>query len=333
MQRFASLFAATALVAAIVAGYLFVQLRAEHLRSAQLRERIVQLEVAQRAALASAPIEPSGPRGRPMHDLPVAPEGSEAASVPAQGGTPVAEARPNASRMNNRDLMKDPDFRAAQLAQRRMQLQRNYADLAKELSLSPAQVDALFDLMARQQLARMSEPGVIAANAQSANDEASRSALRNAMEESRRAQEAEIATLLGDAKFREFKEYQDTMGARQRVTQLRSQLAMQGQLLAEEQVKPMITAMAAEQKLVSQQMAERERPQRGDATAQIAYREAALKITEESNRRLLRAASSHLDAKQLESLEALLEQDATMSRTNLRLQRARMDAQGRSEDQ
>lgn len=327
MQRFAPLFAATTLIAGMVAAYLFQQLRAEHLRSAQLQERIAQLEFAQGAKAASAPVAAGNRSAQAASAQPV-----EAAASTPQQGKAVEVSRPNPSRANMQDLMKDPDFRAAQLAQRRVQLQRTYADLARELNLTPAQVDALFDLMARQQLARMSEPAVIAANGQ-ANDEASRRALRNAMEESRRVQDAEIATLLGDSKYREFKEYQDTMGARQRVTQLRSQLAAQGQLLTEEQVKPMVTAMAAEQKLLNQQMAGRERPPQGDASGQIAYREEALRITEESNRRLLRAAASHLDAKQVEALETLLEQDMAMSRTNLRLQRARMAAQGRPEEQ
>jgi hypothetical protein len=326
MQRFASLFAATAAIAGMVAAYLFLQLRAEHLRSTRLQERIAQLEFAQLAKQASVSVAPVVTGTQPARAASAQP--AEAANPTLQTVRAAEVPRVNASRANLANLMKDPVFRAAQLEQRRIQLQRSYADLAKELNLTPAQVDALFDLMAGQQLARISEPAVLAANGQ-ANDEASRRALRNALEESRRAQDAEIATLLGDSKYQEFKEYQETMGARQRVTHLRSQLAAQGQLLTEEQTKPLVTAMAAEQKLRDQQMAGRERPTQGDARAQMAFQEQALKSSEESNRRLLRAAAAHLDAGQVTALEALLEQELAMSRAALRVQQARLEAQGR----
>ncbi len=329
MHRFAPLFAASTLVVAIVAAYLFLQLRAEHLRVRQLQERIAQLEFAQGASLASASVAPAVARSQPA-------QASSAGQVavaesPGQDTRAVEVPRPNAARGNVRDLLKDPDFRAAQLAQRRAQLQRTYAALVRELNLTPAQADALFDLMARQQLARMSEPARSVANGQLPGEDAQQ-VMRNAIQETRRTQDAEIATLLGDAAFQQFKEYQDTLGARQRVTQLRAQLAAQGQLLADEQFKPLITAVAAEQKLQSQQRMDRE-PTRGDAAAQMANQEQSLKFTEESNRRLVRAAGSHLDSGQLQALEALLEQDLTMLRANLRVQKARLDAQGRSEDQ
>lgn len=330
MQRFAPLFAASTLVVAIVAGYLFLQLRAEHLRSRQLQERLAQLEFAQGAIHASVAVAPAVTGSQPA---PASSAGQVAAAgLPGQNTMATEVSRPNAARVDVRDLLKDPDFRAAQLAQRRAQLQRTYAALVRELQLTPAQADALFDLMAKQQLARMSEPARMVANGQVPGEEAQQ-AMRNAIQENRRAQDAEIATLLGDAAFVQFKEYQDTLGARQRVTQLRAQLAAQGQLLTEEQFKPLITAVAAEQKLQGQQMADREPSTRGNAAAQLAYREQSLKATEESNRRLVRAASPYLDSTQLEALAALLEQDLAMLRANLRVQQARMEAQGRSEDQ
>ncbi len=329
MQRFAPLFAASTLVVAIVAAYLFLQLRTEHQRTRQLQERIAELEFAQGAIVASASVAPAVAGRQPA---PASPAGQVAAVESSGQGSAAAEvARPNAARMNARGLMKDPDFRAAQLAQRRAQLQRTYAALVRELQLTPAQADALFDLMAKQQLARMSEPARMVSSGQVQGEDAQQ-AMRNAIQENRRAQDAEIATLLGDAAFQQFREYQDTLGARQRVTQLRAQLAAQGQLLTDEQFKPMIAAVAAEQKLQGQQVNDRE-PTRGDAAAQMAYREQSLKFTEESNRRMLRAAASYLDSGQLEALETLLEQDLDMLRANLRVQQARMDAQGRSEGQ
>jgi len=312
MPRLTPLFAATTVVAAIIAGYLWKQLDAERVANAQLQQRLAQFDMnpppprrsdAPRVAAAAAPSQAQAP----------------AAPVQAAAARTSGNAARAALSINIRDLFKDPDYREAQRAQLRMQLPQNYPDLAKELGLTPAEAGAFFDLLARQQVDLL-------ANSLSSSEDSDevRQAAQRAAAELSRTQQGEIEGLLGASKYQQWKDYQQTLGARQQVNQLRTTLASAGQPLADDQAAPLLATLTAEQKRRAEEARSRTYPT--DPAAQLDFEEQNLKDTEASNNRVLDAAQSFLSAAQLAALKSSMTQQLAMSRAFQKARRAQLDA-------
>ena len=113
--------------------------------------------------------------------------------------------------MSIRDQLNDPDYREAQRAQIRNSMPQRYPDVAKVLDFTQEQVDAFFDLLARQQFDQM-------VNTFSANDseESRQQAVRAGIELARR-QQTEIESQIGAVKYQKWRDYQQTLVARQHV--------------------------------------------------------------------------------------------------------------------
>ncbi len=206
----------------------------------------------------------------------------------------------------------------------RASIAQNYPGLAKELGLTPEQAGKLFDLMTKNQLASLGD------SLPDGTDEATVRAAASARQENARKQDAEVASLLGDAKYQQFKDYQQTLGARQQVSRLSSALESSGEPLGEQQQQQLITALAADQKRQVEEARQVARPAASGPRDQLAMMEDSLQRTEENNRRTLDAASSYLNSEQLDAFRKMQNQNLAMSRAVLRAQRAQQDGQGQS---
>lgn len=294
MNRLAVTFAATTLVSAIVAVHLWRQLHVERERSSQL-----QAQLAAEAAARSVAKDTGATIPAPgLND-------SEAQSASGGDGAPVSETsadtpardrrRATAIASGIRDMLRDPESRDMVSAQLEAVLPRMYPDLAQQLGLSPEELARLHELLARQQLDGASN--LLDANAAGTRDPA---ALQGAVEALRRASEAKIATLLG-SKYSRWQEYQESLPARQQVTQVRTRLASGGNPLDDTQAAAMIAALSAEQKRMGLQASPL------DAQGSIAARL-------ESNRHLREIAARHLTQPQLQSFNRMLEQEERLIR-------------------
>jgi hypothetical protein len=150
-------------------------------------------------------------------------------------------------REQQRELLKDPQYRAAMLVQQRTGIAQYYKDVGIELGLGAEKTDALLDLLAEQQVRRMEQPPLAYEPGQAPEiGEAQRSQERfQAMQQ--RNQE-ELGALLGADKAQAFKDYQSNAGARQMVHGMRDTLASQGMPLDDDTVRSMVQAVGESQR-------------------------------------------------------------------------------------
>lgn len=286
-----------AILLAFVSANLWHRLRAEQQLTAELREQIAE---STNRGYAAMPAQRGDARAESAAPAPTN-SGANPESLPRRL-EPVPAASLNAALINSpeRDLMSDPEYRKARLIQARMGLKRIYTGLAEEVGLSEKEIEQLFDILASQQV----DPAL------------NRSA--NA--------EDPVRALLGPDRQAKWQDYQQTLSARSRASQMSGMLASSGAPLTEAQLRPLTTALIAEEKFVrEQQPASRlTGPMTPELRAQ--QQEDSINRQEESNRRYLETAAPYMSAQQLTLVRETLEQQIAISRANARMQRQRAEA-------
>lgn len=324
--------AALAVVSGIVSVNMWRELHAERQLTATLRQQLSESQTAMPASISS-----------PIQTMLYPGPGVAAPAVPMSGGEPeVPEAARPADRpapamdvarliFNQQEMMKDPEYRKARLAQTRMSAPQNYPGLVEELGLTPEEADRLFDVLAENQL-EMNDVSMLAAtiNGVPPDPSALEDASRRRTEMQRR-QDEQLMAMLGSARFSQWQDYQQSQGARLQVAQLGRTLDGIGMSLSPEQSRPLVAAYVAEQK---RQRDENQRmfanvQQLGPAD-QARMMEERHKQQAESNRRIVDAAKPHLSSQQIEALQASLDQQLVMSRATSRMLRQQMEVQGQS---
>ncbi len=221
------------------------------------------------------------------------------------------------------DLMRDPEYRKARLTQLKMNLRRNYTDVAEELGLSEKETERLFDLLAEQQLG----PGVsVQVGPDGQVDRQAVEEIRRLRDETQRQQQEALLALLGPGRQTRWQEYQQSLSARSRATSMTSMLASSGYPLTETQLRPLTTALIAEEKFVRQQQSTSRPPAAMTPQTMAQQQEEEVNRQEESNRRYLEAAQPYMSSQQLNLVRETLEQQIAISRANARAQRQRMEA-------
>lgn len=322
--------------------YFWNQTQHERQRAAALETRVAELERTQT-------VERDNPFAAPAVEQTETPApATSASSPPATAATAVVTSRLGAAPMasfsrmevsgNNEEirkrivrqqqaLMNDPEYREAMRTQHRMGLNQSYPDLAEELGLSAEQANRFLDLLVDQQLRFSQDADAFSGRP---SDPTQIAEMQRKAEERHRANQAEIAALLGDGGMQQWQEYQQTMGSRFRIRQLSSALEGTGSPLTPDQAKPLRQALAQREKQMMQEM-QRNPPQwpTGKITAsdRLKLEEDQLERMEEANKRTRAAVSHILTSDQLEAYERMHEQELKMQRAHLRIQRAQIEAQ------
>ena len=205
-----------------------------------------------------------------------------------------------------RAMLQNAEYRDLLRARQRVSLGYSHPDLPAMLQISKEQARQLLDLLADQQV-----------RAQAATDPlgpgpADPAAVQEFMEntqERQRANDAEIAALLGDGKFQEWKEYEQSGMARFHVQRLQQVLPPEARLRSD-QLRPLVTAIAREQRQMFDETAltipQNEVP---DDAWQSRMRESHMQRMSATHQRILDASASILSSQQLESFRSLLQQD------------------------
>jgi hypothetical protein len=324
--------AGLALFSGVVAVNLWRELRAERVVTTELRAQLLGSQAA-----PWVPASAGAPVNQPASGEMLASQSAAAKPEPAaiaEGDKPAPQAAQNTDVtrfvFNQQEMMKDPEYRKARLAQTRMSLPQNYPDLVEELGLTPEEADRLFSLMAENQL-EMSDLSMAAATINGVPpDPAAMEDVNRRRPEMQRRHDDALMSMLGSSRYSQYQDYQQTRPARQQVLQLSRALEGVGMPLTAEQSRPLTAAYIAEQKR------QREEIQRlaSSNTRQLGPQEQARMLEEryeqqaESNRRLLDTAKAHLSSQQLETLQASLDQQLAMNRASSRLLRQQMEAQG-----
>ncbi len=310
-------------ISGIVSVNLWRELRADRQLIAELRAQVAQSNNADRRPMlpTQRTIEsppPVASIAKTSGDGPIAPPVKV-----GQSGQPLLPIQ-NLVNLES-DLMKDPEYRKARLAQTRLNIPRNYPGLAEELGLSEKEADQVFDLLAEQQL---NTNLILPPNATPEEQRALLDEMRRTTQASQRKLDEALSGMLGGTKYAQWQDYQQTRGARTQAAQLGTTLASAGMPMSDAQMRPLTAALITEQKRQRDDMQTLMRDiGPADAQNQARLQEMFLKRQEESNRRILEAAAPHLNAQQLAALRANFETQDAMRRASNRIQQARDAAQ------
>lgn len=294
MNKATALFAITTVILAATSLYLAQSLR---------------LERARLAAVVSAQPRLSTPAPEPPQQPP-ATAPSKPPTVRATSATPAVQPSKPAGEKSQLALpprVVNRSARSADLAVRRLDMEKKYVDLAAALNLQPDEAARVFELLAKQDLADV-EDDMARERAGVAGRERQRERERR-----QQANSAELAALLGEDRAADWNKYMNSLGARAEVGALRVQLADSDYPLRRDQYEPLVAVLATEQ---VRHNADREQLRRGmrdlaNPTPQetIEYMDRRLDLIEGSLARRRRAAESILDSEQLRSYQAMLERE------------------------
>lgn len=232
MHKIALVLAIAAVGEGLLALHLVRQLHEERESARALQTRVVELErrAPQPAEGATLVPVPAQPAAAPFTVVkPVAPAHQPQPVVPTEPDAEAMRAQMIANSERQRSLLRDPEYREAMVAQQKVMLMRMNPDMAKDLELSPDQMDRLYTTLGEQYVRQMeaqeylgdvaTDPEGVSARMREANRKSA---------EQREANLAEIRKVLGDAKYREFEQYQYMFGARSEASRIRESLATAG---------------------------------------------------------------------------------------------------------
>jgi hypothetical protein len=350
-----ALIAAT-FVCGSASAFLWQELRTEREQTRTLQARVAQLEQA--SSSASAPLSKPKPPENPPTSQAIAEPPSQASVAPKQpmstvaavggwspfgvvassGGTrmdPEMQRRMQENFEQQRRLLQDPEYRDLMRNQQKMGMKRMYSDMEIMLDMSKEEVDRVLDVLAEQQVRSMEQQRPFLAPPDgSPPDEAAIREHHRALQEIQRKNEAELSAAMG-SKYRDWQQYQQTMGARQQVMRLRETLAGSNEPIRQDQIKPLVQAMAREQQLSQQQVPAIRRSIPGTQVSTddtLRMQEEWLERTTQTHQRVRDSVSSLLTPSQMEHLQEQQDQERKMLELNIRAMRARVaEAQARGE--
>lgn len=325
--------------------YLWQELGDEREQRTTLQSRVMELERSQPIARSAPPVElidpaplPENPPAAPENPQPPAPAMRPTGALPAPAMSGVWSATPPdpelrrrimESREQHMRMLKDPEYRELMRSQHRLGLEQAYADLGPLLGLTADEADRLLDVLAEHSIRNMEQPPMFGPTPGAPPDQADIRERQQAFAEQRKNNEAEIAAVLGP-KYGEWQAYQQNGWARGQVTRLRQTLALSGEPLRQDQIKPLVDAIAREQS-PAQMASPYTISGRPNAEMQARTAEDMLERTRQSNERIRMAASGWLSPAQLEQLQRQQERELKMQELAVRQQRARAEAQARGE--
>lgn len=330
-------------------AFFWNELRTERQVSQRLEARLARLEQTDRAK----PVAPA-----PQVQLPPAPEPLVETERPASSVTesktppqarpvfqtfaanafgvsrsadPELQRRMQEQRDQQRRMLQNPEYRELMRAQHRESMNHVYGDLEVLMGITSEQAEQLRDLLADQQVRRMEDaPSFIQADG-SPNDQVKVREYQERQQQIQSKNEQEIASLLGP-NYSDWQSYQQNAWSRSTVMNLKQNLASSNEPLRADQIKPLVDAIAREQQRILQPTRNQVwNPQQMDSAARVRMQEEFLERTAQSNERVRNAVNGLLSPAQLEQLTRQQDQQLRMQQLNLKMLRAREEAQARGE--
>ncbi len=324
MRNLALVCGGLAIVSSIISVNLWRELRAERLMVGELRAQLLE----QQGRFATVSMPTPGPQVTTPASVPAAAPATAPPLPESRNNGPQTAAQARDSLTDalarQRDLMNDPEYRRARLEQLRLTMPQNWPGVVEELNLTPDQADALFDLLAAQQM-KQSELVVPITAVGASPDAAMVRDYTRQVEELTRERDEKVAALLGTAAAERFTAYEQTRPARSQARSMQRQLEDSGMTpLRPEQSRALTDAY------ISAQQAQRDSIQQRVAVGAnnpADLLNIQMEIQTERNRRLVDSVRPHFSPQQVERLQASLEQQLAMNRATMRLSRERLEAQ------
>jgi hypothetical protein len=284
-----------------VAIHMWRQVDMDGQQIADLQSQLQAAQTAQQTAEATLARQARELASRPASTV------ASAAPAPAPAASKATVSATTTALVDEmRRQMTDPKGRDVRRAQRRMLLPQMNPGLGKWLDLGPDQENKLLDLMAKQETDQ-SEMLLDPANR---NDPAAQQEAMRKAQAQNQANEADLASLLGD-KYPRYQQYKQTIPVHRQVSQLQTMLGSGADGLPDAQAKALTNALVAEQLRINQERAG------AQAAATPPNIQEMLRQTQqrtvESNRRLLQVATAQLNPQQLAGYRTLIEQQERSS--------------------
>ena len=359
MTKIALVLAIVAIGEGAVTLHLVNQLRQERDSAQKLQARVTELEskAPQTTAGATFIAVPTQPTVSPftIAQTKSAPARAIAGVITANGPAvsnvvtmtaPEQEsmrAQVKQSRERQVALLRDPEYREAMLSQQKLAMRQSNPNLARDLGLSSEQADRLFGTLAEQQMRQLENPTPWDWGEQP--DPAQLQEYQRKTTEQLSANENELKRALGDAKYREYQEYQSLSGVRWEADRVRTALANAGVPLDENLTKPLLKTLQEQQQKMLQQMtaAAAAAPAQnsvvavgglragfitepGAAADMVELQEKSLEFQAQQQKRQHEALAHVLTPEQLKVIEEGHNAELQMQRAQLRLIRAQQEA-------
>jgi hypothetical protein len=240
----------------------------------------------------------------------------------------INQAMDTAIRNEQRELLKDSDYRLARREIEKQHLWQSHREATDAMGLSLESTDALIELLAEHRLQSLEHPlpgprgGDVRVDP--SNPPAWLAAQR--VEEERR--QADIRALLGDAKYAEWTTYRETAAARREVALLGREFELSGDPLRLEQREALTRAILdeeREQATASKQARNVSLFQSADRADHVVTLEENVESVQESNVRLQRAAAKHLSSQQMQLYDSVLQRRIKLARAQLKVQREMLE--------
>jgi len=234
----------------------------------------------------------------------VVPQSASNVAAPSQVVSLLADAV-----KKQKTLLDNSEYHKARVAELRVTLKGHNPLLARELGISEREADAIFDVLAEDQLR---EDGLtldlISANG-SQPDAAAMEEMKRLQQAQQQERETTLLSMLGPAKYEQLQYIEETQFARTRIVNLKTLLAQSGQPLTIDQELSLTKVMAAEQKR------EEKESQELRISGQVTQA-SQLDRAVEGDRRILDGATGFLSAQQLETIRVRFEQRQGMERAS-----------------
>lgn len=272
-------------------------------QSESVSRQAITLSGSARASGAGTAVLQSGTRAPAL--VPVTPFVSYAMSGNAVNDAELQKQLQDIQEREQR-MMQHPEYRDLLRARQRFSLSQAHPDLSEFLQISKEQAAQLLDLLAEQ---HVREQAASKPMWSSHVDADAVQAFTERVQERQRANEAELAALLGASKFQEWQEYEQSGLARFLVQRLQYVLPLDARLRAD-QLRPLVRAIAREQRQVFEDRTFILPPgQVPDEQWQKQMQEHQLERMATANQRILDASASILSQRQLDHLASMLQQE------------------------
>jgi hypothetical protein len=220
-----------------------------------------------------------------------------------------------------RRLLSDPKYREARKGQRRLELARWYDEAIRILGMSPAQAEQVLDLVIERELDWSGRPNP--------RDETELAQRLRDIEESKRAHAAALAAIVGESKATQWEQYVASQPSRSEVRQLRAQLSTTIDPLRDDQVEPLVAALAVEREQLSRELQEYSATldwEGGNAEpARSKYERYQAERMAAADGRAYTAAGMILSQQQLQELELMRKRQREMHQARERMMRAKSE--------
>jgi hypothetical protein len=315
MRKSSVLLGIICVVCTVSAIALWWQLRTERAHVATLEQRL--------AALTDRPVAPVAVATSTSAQNAIASPVPASASRPAQSATSSTGRSKQqqevfdlirASAQHEREMMRDPAYRQAQMTVARRQFAHTRADALRVVGMTPEQADRVIDLWIERNFhyaELVDVPG-------EAPSEAAQAELKRAGD----AEQAELRRLLGEQKYEEWNHYLASGSERAEVGVFRAELADSQELLRDNQADALVEALYSERQRLTHDYDEYAKSagivDRNIVSAQD--RQRWLELAKEANQRIHDSMAATLSQSQLASLDERLKAKLAPSEAELRMQ-------------